>query len=97
MLIEVWAVSRHPEFMSDNESKLQQEVQELKSEVRRLWRMVEFGFGLAALAIVLIYPQFLLLAGITAVSILFALLVSPVRHLIFLSIFKNLGTRQRRY
>lgn len=73
--------------MSDNEFRLQREVQELKAEVRRLRRMIEGGFIVIGLAAVVIFPQLLMLALGIAGLVLFAFLVSPVRRLIFSSMF----------
>jgi hypothetical protein len=73
--------------MCDNEFRLQREVQELKAEVRRLRRTVEGAFIVVGLVAVLICPQLLVLVAGIAALILFAFLVSPVRRMIFTSIF----------
>jgi hypothetical protein len=73
--------------MSDNESRLEREVQELRAEVRRLRRMMEGGFVAAGLAVAIIFPQLAWLVLAVAVLIFFAFLVSPVRRMIFSSIF----------
>ena len=66
--------------MSDNEFRLQREVQELKAEVRRLRRTVEGGFVVIGLAAVVICPQLLMFALIIPAAILLTLLVSPARR-----------------
>jgi hypothetical protein len=66
--------------MSDNEFRLQREVQELKAEVRRLRRTVEGGFVVIGLAVVVICPQLLMFALIIPAAILLTLLVSPARR-----------------
>jgi predicted membrane channel-forming protein YqfA (hemolysin III family) len=73
--------------MDETETKLQREVQELRSEVRRLKRMIEGGFVAVVVAVMLIFPQLLVSAVCVGVLILFAFLVSPVRRMIFSSIF----------
>lgn len=73
--------------MDDIDFKVKREVQELKAEVRRLRRTVEIGFAIAGLAVVVIFPQLLMLALVIGVFVLFAFLVSPVRRMIFTSIF----------
>jgi hypothetical protein len=73
--------------MDDIDFKVKREVQELRAEVRRLRRTVEAGFAVAGLAVVVIFPQLLMLALVIGVLVLFAFLVSPVRRLIFTSIF----------
>jgi len=73
--------------MSDSESRLEREVQELRAEVRRLKRVVEGCIIVGCLAVGLIFPQLLVLALAIAVLVLFAFLVSPVRRMIFSSIF----------
>jgi len=75
--------------MSDSESKLQHEVQELRAEVRRMKRTVEGVFVAVVVAIAVIFPQLLVLAACIGVLILFAFLVSPVRRMIFTSIFQK--------
>ena len=72
--------------MNDTEAKLRQEVRELKAEVSRLKQMSERGLALIVIASALIVPRLVVAAG---GAILFALLVSPVRHLIFPSIFRE--------
>ena len=69
--------------MSDRD----REVQELIAEVRRFRRTVEIGFLVAALAAVVIFPQLLMLALVISVLVLFAGLVSPLRRMVFTSIF----------
>ena len=88
---------RPAKFMTDNELKLQQQVRELKGEVRRLRRMCELGVGAVALAVVFLFPQLLLYAFAIGACILFALLVSPVRHLIFPSVFKKPTASKRHF
>jgi hypothetical protein len=78
---------RYRTIMNDSESKLQREVHELRAEVRRLKRMVEGVFVVVVVAIAVIFPQLLVLAACVGVLILFAFLVSPVRRMIFTSIF----------
>ena len=73
--------------MNDQESRLEREVQELRAEVRRLRRLLEGVCILIGLAVVILFPQLALVIGSLAVLILFAFLVSPVRGLIFSSIF----------
>ncbi len=75
--------------MSDTRFKGKREVQELRSEVRRLRRTVEAGFLVAGLAVAVIFPQLLMLALVIGVLVLFAFLVSPVRRMIFTSIFQK--------
>ena len=43
--------------MSDTESKLHREVQELRAEVRRLKHLIEGGFVAGCLAIAVIFPR----------------------------------------
>lgn len=75
--------------MSDNEFRLEKEVHELKAEVKRLRRMIEGAYVVIGLAAVIIFPQFLwYVVGIVG-AIFFACLVSPVRHLIFSSVFQK--------
>jgi hypothetical protein len=62
--------------MSDNEFKLRREVQELKAEVRRLRRMIEGGFAVVVLAIIMVFPRhpdLLIFIGVLSIgySILF--------------------------
>ena len=73
--------------MSDIDFKVKREVQELKAEVRRLRHTVEGGFVVAGLAAMVIFPRLLMLAIVIGALILFAFLVSPVRRMIFTSIF----------
>ena len=73
--------------MDDIDFKVKREVQELRAEVRRLRRTVEAGFVVMGLAAVLIYPQLLTLALVIGGFSLMAFLVSPVRRLIFTSLF----------
>lgn len=80
--------------MSDNEFRLQQEVRELKAEVRRLKHTVGGAFIVAGLVAVMICPQLLGLVAAIAVLILFAFLVSPVRRMIFSSIFHERGEHE---
>ena len=75
--------------MNDIDFKVKREVQELRAEVRRLRRTVETGFIVAGLAAVVIFPQLLMLAVVICVLVLFAFLVSPMRRMIFISIFHN--------
>ena len=68
--------------MSNNEFRLQREVQELKAEVRRLRRTIEGGFVVIGLAAVVICPQLLMFALIVPAAILLTLLVSPARRFV---------------
>jgi hypothetical protein len=80
--------------MNDIDFKVKREVQELKAEVRRLRRTVEAGFAVAGLAAVVIFPQLLMLMASIGGLILFAFLVSPVRRMIFTSIFGKRDTHE---
>jgi len=73
--------------MDDIDFKVKREIQELRAEVRRLRRTVEAGFVVLGLAAVMIFPQLLTLVIAIGVLVLFAFLVSPVRGMIFKSIF----------
>lgn len=71
--------------MNDTEATLRREVQELRAEVRRLRRAVECGLAVIAVAAAVIFPDLLRVAVFVGVLIIFALLVSAVRRLIFSS------------
>ena len=73
--------------MSDNEFRLQREVRELKSEVRRLRRLIEGAFVIVGLGVVIVFPQLAVYALGLVVPIFLAFLVSPVRGLIFSYLF----------
>ena len=73
--------------MDDIDFKVKREVQELRAEVRRLRRAVEAGFVVIGLAAIVVFPQLLMLAVVIGAFVLFAFLVSPVRGMIFTSIF----------
>ena len=64
-------------FMSDDELRLQREVQELKAEARRLRRTIQGAFTVLAVAAILIFPQLLILAGVAAIGF-FGFLASPL-------------------
>lgn len=73
--------------MTDSEADLRREVKELRTEVTRLRQLIErVTIGIVVVA-VLLFPSLLIYAAAIGGAILFALLVSPVRHLIFPSIF----------
>jgi hypothetical protein len=82
-------VRHHGAFMSDIDFKVNREVHELRAEVRWLRRTVEAGFLVAGSAAVVIFPQLLMLALVIGVLVLLAFLVSPVRRMIFTSIFQK--------
>jgi len=77
--------------MNDNEFRLQREVQELKTEVRRLRRLIEGAFAVVGVATVAMFPQILVYVLSIAGLCLFAFLVSPVRRMIFSSILHKRG------
>lgn len=54
--------------MSDDELKLQREVQELKTEARRLRRIIQGAVTVLAVAAILIFPQLLVLAAVAAIG-----------------------------
>lgn len=83
--------------MSEAESKSRQEINNLKAEVRRLRRIIQYGVTTIALAVLLAFPQLFRLAFIVGLLILFALLISPVRHLIFPKLFKKKAGPDTRY
>ena len=80
--------------MSDIDFNLKREVQELRAEVRRLRRTVEAGFIVAGLVVVVIFPRLLILALVIGVFVLFAFLVSPVRRMIFSTVFEPLDRHE---
>lgn len=82
--------------MDDRQAKLEQEVNELKAEVRRLRRAAEAAVVIIALAVVYVFPQLALGVLGVAIASLAALLVSPVRHLVFPSIFKDRSIANRK-
>lgn len=71
--------------MNDTETRLRQEVQELRAEVTRLRRAVECGLAVIAVAAAVIFPDLLRVGIFVGVMIIFAFLVSPVRRLIISS------------
>ncbi len=73
--------------MDSPNTKLEQEVSELRAEVRRLRLLVEGGVLIVGIGLVVLFPT-LLVAGISlGVLILFGFLVSRQRRLIFRSLF----------
>ena len=75
--------------MDDRQVRLENEITELKAEVRQVRRMLEAAVVIFALAAVYLFPQLALGVLGVAIASLAALLISPVRHLVFPSIFKN--------
>jgi hypothetical protein len=73
--------------MTDSEAGLRREVDELRTEVTRLRQLIERVTTGIVVAVVLLFPSLLVFAAAIGGAILFALLVSPVRHLIFPSVF----------
>jgi nitrate reductase NapE component len=63
--------------MSDNELKLQREVQELKAEARRLRRIIESTLAIFAVLAILIFPQLLILVAVATIGF-FGFLFSPL-------------------
>jgi len=74
--------------MDDTQQKLQHEVRELRAEVQRLKRSIQGGLAVAGLVVLCVFPQLALMLAEVGASILFALLISPVRHLIFPTVFR---------
>ena len=72
--------------MDDNEFKMQREIRELKAEVKRLKRMLEAGFIVVGVVVILIFPELLILAAIGALGF-FAFLLCPLGRKIFSPIF----------
>lgn len=69
--------------------QLQREVQELRSEVRHMRRILEAFVTVAALGIVVLFPT---LAGVAVgigALVLFGFVVSPYRRLIFESLSRR--------
>ena len=81
--------------MNDDKSRLEREVQELRAEVRRLRRLIEGIVIVLGLAAMLIFPQIAIWPlGVACLSF-FAFLVSPVRSMIFSSIFRKRDEDER--
>ena len=75
--------------MDDQNTKLEREVAELRTEVRRLRFLVEGGVLIVGIGLVVLFPS-LLIAGISlGVLITFGFLVSRQRRLIFRSLFQK--------
>jgi hypothetical protein len=81
--------------MNDPEATLRREVQELRAEVTRLRRAVECGLAVIAVAAAVIFPDLLRVGVFVGVMIIFALLVSPVRRLIFSSFLRKPHTYEQ--
>lgn len=64
-------------FMSEDELRLQREVQELKAETRRLRRIIGGAFIVLAVAAILIFPQLLVLVAVAGIGF-FGFLLSPL-------------------
>jgi hypothetical protein len=77
--------------MDEADTKLRQEFQELKAEVRRLKRIIEGGIIIFCLILLILFPQLLIYVFSTAGLVLFGCLVSPVRGMIFSYLFKRDG------
>ncbi len=75
--------------MDDGQEKHQQTIAELRTEVQRLKHIIHGMLAVVGLAVVCIFPQIAVAAFTIGLFILFALLVSPVRHLIFPSVFRS--------
>jgi len=63
--------------MDDNEFRLQREIRELKTEVRRLRRMIEGVFAIIGIAAIVIFPELLIVVAIGGVGF-FAFLITPL-------------------
>jgi hypothetical protein len=74
--------------MDDRQENNQQQIAELKAEVRRLKYIVRGMLAVSGVAGACIFPQVALAAFVIGAYILIALLISPVRHLIFPSVFQ---------
>jgi hypothetical protein len=83
--------------MIDEESRLRREVQALRAEVKRLKYGVELGLAVIGITLAVLYPELLRLAIFVGVVILLALLISPVRRLIFSSWFGKAGGAKREF
>jgi hypothetical protein len=75
--------------MSDDEFRLQRQVQQLKAEVRHLRRTIHGGLAAIVLIVLIIVPQLLVPAAGLGAAILFGFLVSPYRRMIFSSFSRN--------
>ena len=73
--------------MDDPNTKLEREVAELRAEVRRLRLLVEGGVLIVGIGLVILFPGLLSVGISLGVLILFGLLVSRQRRLIFHSLF----------
>jgi hypothetical protein len=75
--------------MNDSHSNLHREVCELKAEVRRLRRLIEGSILIIALGLVMVFPNLLVVSISLGVLILFGILVSRQRLLIFNSFLRR--------
>jgi hypothetical protein len=73
--------------MSDQSTKLEREVSELRAEVRRLRRAIQGMVLIVCLGLVLLFPNLLDVGVFLGALILFGFLVSRQRRLIFRSLF----------
>ena len=80
--------------MTDSEEGLRRKVDELRTEVTRLRQLIERVTTGIVVVVLLLFPSLLVFAAAIGGAILCALLVSPVRHLIFPSIFQSPKTRR---
>jgi hypothetical protein len=81
-------------FMDDKNMQLQQEVQELRAEVRRLRYLIEGAILIISIGLVVLIPNLLVIGISLGVLILFGFLVSRQRRMIFHSLFRKRETHE---
>jgi hypothetical protein len=78
--------------MEESNTQLQREIQELRTEVRRLRHLIEGAILIISIGLVVLIPNLLIMGISLGVLILFGFLVSRQRRLIFQSLFQKRGT-----
>ena len=75
--------------MDDQNTQLQQEIQELRAEVCRLRHLIEGAILIVSIGLVALFPNLLVIGISLGVLILFGFVVSRQRRMIFQSLFQK--------
>lgn len=76
-------------FMDSKNNQMQREIQELKSEVKFLKRILETVIFIICIGLVVIVPNLLFFGIALGLLIVFGFLVSRQRRMIFLWLFRD--------
>jgi hypothetical protein len=69
--------------------KLERDVQELRAEVRRTRHLLEGAVAVITVGLLILIPQLFIVVLAMGALILFGFLVSPLRRIIFQSLFQK--------